>query len=223
MEGLAPAPEKRFEAMKKLAAAGILTGTCLMPVLPGLGDDDENMREVVRHTADHGGKFVLFGGLTLSDQQRTYYLDVINKNFPEVMHHYRSCYPSGSYGPVEQWSHQRQVKVYEWCQQYGIKDRMPRPIIRGDKRELNKRIVEELSYQEHLLDLKRASEQRKWSVRNAANAIEDLEQNVGLVYQIMGMKGLQSIAGIDPEMAREVERLIHLYKKTTSGNIPEVV
>lgn len=35
MEGLAPPPDKRFAAMQKLAEAGIPTGTCFMPILPG--------------------------------------------------------------------------------------------------------------------------------------------------------------------------------------------
>jgi DNA repair photolyase len=34
MECLAPPAEKRFAAMEQLARAGILTGTCMMPILP---------------------------------------------------------------------------------------------------------------------------------------------------------------------------------------------
>ena len=35
MENLAPPPEKRFAAMEQIAHAGILTGTCMMPILLG--------------------------------------------------------------------------------------------------------------------------------------------------------------------------------------------
>jgi DNA repair photolyase len=214
MEGLAPDVEKRFDAMEKLAAAGILTGTCLMPVLPGIGDDDENLKEVVRRTAACGGKFVLFGGLTLADQQRDYYMQVLEQQFPGLVDHYQTWYPPGSYGPTETWTHRRAVLVHEWCHQFGIKDRMPRPVITGEKRELNRRIVEELSYQEHLMQLNRASEQQIWVKRKAAWAIEDLEQDIGLVYRVMGLKGLQGIPGVGPRMAPDIERLIQSIQKS---------
>ena len=55
MEHLAPPSKKRFEAMEKIAEAGIPVGTCMMPILPGLCDDAANLEAVVRWTADHGG------------------------------------------------------------------------------------------------------------------------------------------------------------------------
>jgi DNA repair photolyase len=218
MEGLAPPAEKRFDAMKKLASAGLLTGTCLMPVLPGIGDDEESLKDVVRWTSDNGGKFVLFGGLTLADQQRDYYLGVIDQHFPDVADTYRKCYPAGSYGPNPEWSHRRAILIHEWCEQFGIQDRMPRPVIPGDKRELNKWIVEKLAYREHLLELNRAPEQQVWRYRKAAWGIEDLEQDIRLVYRVMGVKGLQSIPDMDPTIAVEIEKLIHGYEKPTSRN-----
>jgi DNA repair photolyase len=225
MEGLAPPSEKRFEAMEKLSAAGILTGTALMPVLPGMGDDEQNLKDVVRWTANHGGKFVLFGGLTLANQQRDYYLQVIDQHFPELSDRYRKSYPTGSYGPSAEWSHRREVRIHEWCEQYGISDRMPRPVIPGDKRELNKRIVERLAYQEHLLGLNKAPEYEIWKYRKAAWAIEDLEQDIGLVHRLMGVKGLSSIPSVTSDMAKEIEQYILSFKKSTPGKnstMPEV-
>ena len=73
MEAMAPPAAKRFAAMREIADAGILTGTCMMPILPDLCDDDANLENVVRWTAEHGGKFVLAGGLTLSEQQRQFF------------------------------------------------------------------------------------------------------------------------------------------------------
>jgi len=40
------------------------------------------------------------------------------------------------------------------CEQYGISDRMPRPIIPGDKRTLNKLVVEALVNQAYYMELK---------------------------------------------------------------------
>ncbi|MBN2549733.1 MAG: hypothetical protein JXB15_11280 [Anaerolineales bacterium] len=44
-----------------------------------------------------------------------------------------------------------------------------------------------------------------WAYRKAAWAVEDLQQDIGLVYQQMGIRGLESIPGVGPQMALEVE------------------
>ena len=56
--------------MEEIAKAGILTGISMMPILPGLCDTRENLEAAIRCTANHGGRFVIAGGLTLADQQR---------------------------------------------------------------------------------------------------------------------------------------------------------
>jgi len=81
MENLAPHMEKRYEAMEQIAKAGILTGISMMPILPGLCDTDENLEATVRWTANHGGRFVIAGGLTLADQQRDYFFGVLRDRF----------------------------------------------------------------------------------------------------------------------------------------------
>jgi len=85
---------------------------------------------------------------------------------------------------------------------------MPRPIIPGDKRELNKHIVEALANQCYWMELDNAPGQRVWAYRKAAWAIEDLEQDLGLVYQQMGRKGLESIENVGPRLAEVVEKLL---------------
>jgi hypothetical protein len=99
-------------------------------------------------------------------------------------------------------------RVRELCRQYGIADRMPRPVIAGDKQELNKRIVEALANQCYWMELDNAPGQRVWAYRKAAWAIEDLEQDVGLIYRQMGRKGLESIENVGPRLAEVVEDLI---------------
>ena len=47
-----------------------------------------------------------------------------------------------------------------------------------------------------------------WAYRKAAWAIEDLEQDVGLVYGQMGRKGLESIDSVEPRLAAVVENLL---------------
>jgi DNA repair photolyase len=207
MERLAPATEKRFKAMERLATAGILTGTVAMPLLPGLCDDDRNLQSLTRWTAGHGGIFVLGGGLTLADQQKEFFMRVLWQKCPDLVPLYARLYPEGSYSQAQPWRNVG-LRIREYCQQAGISDRIPRPVIQGEKRELNKRLVEQLANQCYWLELENAPSREVWEYRKAAWAIEDLEQDVGLVYRHLGRKGLESIENIEPRLAEEVEVLL---------------
>jgi DNA repair photolyase len=208
MEQLAPPPEKRFAAMEQFAQAGILTGTCMMPVLPELCDTDENLDSVVRWTAEHGGQFVMAGDLTLADQQRDYFLGVLDERFPDLADHYRDLYPEGSYGPARSNWNQIALRLKELCEQYGISDRIPRPIIPGDKRTLNKRIVEALANELYYMELNGEPSRRVWAYRKAAWAIEDTPQDLALIYGQMGVKGLEGIENVGAKLAEVIEDLL---------------
>jgi DNA repair photolyase len=208
IEGLAPPPEKRFAAMQKIAQAGLLTGTVCMPILPGFCDDDANLEAIVRWTAAHGGKFVIASGLTLANQQKQHFLEYLHQRFPDRVDHYQILYPPGSYGPINWPWKQIALRLKALCQQYGITDRMPRPIIPGEKRALNKRVVEVLANRLYDLELSNPPPARVWAYRKAAWAIEDMEQDIGLVYRQLGIKGLQSIPGVGPRLGKDIEKLI---------------
>ncbi|MEW5869734.1 MAG: radical SAM protein [Chloroflexota bacterium] len=208
MEHLAPPAEKRFAAMRAFAQAGIPTGTCFMPVLPGLCDDDENLQNVVRWTAENGGQFVLTGGLTLSDQQRRYFFDVLSQRFPDLLPLYQRYYPPGSYGPAGWRWPELALRLRQLCQPAGLRDRIPRPVIPGEKRARNKRVVEVLADRLYLMELQNEAQHRLWAYRKAAWAIEDLEQDVGLIHAQMGVKGLASIPNVGPKLAKEIEGIL---------------
>ena len=207
-EPAVPMPPRRFKAMEQFAKADILTGTSFMPILPGIYDDDDNLESVVRWTRDHGGSFVLAGGLTLSDKQKAYFLKQLARIYPQKMPVYEQLYPQGSYGPPRGYWHRLGQRVAELCQKYGISDRMPRPIIRGEKRATNKRIAEHLAIKTYRLELAEAQGYRIWAYRKAAWALDDLEQDVRLIYERMGVKGLESIPNVGKKLAREVEQQI---------------
>ena len=210
-EHLAPPAEKRFEAMRTLAEAGIPTGTVAMPLLPGLCDTDENLQTLVRATLDYGGQFILPSSLTLSDQQRTFFLRALKQHCPELVESYERWYPAGhSYSPTggRAWNDIAQ-SLRRFCQTAGLADRIPRPIIPGEKRALNKRVVEHLAAELYTLEISAAPQHRQWAYRKAAWAIEDLEQELGLFYRMMGRKGLESLPGIGVRMAGVIEKLLH--------------
>jgi hypothetical protein len=206
LERLAPNAKKRFLAMEQVAKAGILTGTVAMPLLPGLCDDERNLQLLATWTAGQGGSFVLGGGLTLADQQKEFFLRVLQEDHPDLLALYTRLYPQGSYAQAQPWN-RIGLRIRENCLGEGISDRIPRPVIPGEKRALNKRIVEKLAYKLHLLELDNEPSGRIWAYRKAAWAVEDLEQDISLIQRSMGIKGLEAIPNISPALAKEIESI----------------
>ena len=84
IEPQAPSPARRLEAVRQLAAAGLFTGILLMPVLPFLEDCPENITNLLEAVADAGAKFVYpFFGVTMRQGQREYFLQHLDKAFPD--------------------------------------------------------------------------------------------------------------------------------------------
>jgi hypothetical protein len=151
------------------------------------------------------------GDLTLADQQRDFFFGVLDEEFPDLADRYRRLYPEGSYGPARSNWKQFALRLKELCVAYGIRDRLPRPIIPGDKRALNKRVVEALANEVYDMELRGEAKHRIWAYRKAAWAIEDTPQDLGLIYHTMGRKGLESIQNVGPKMAQVVEALLQQW------------
>ena len=121
----APRIEGRFRAMKKIADSGILTGTAFMPILPHICDDDSNLENVVRKTAENGGRFVLAAGLTMSGAQARFFLDALRKYDAALVEKYEELYGT-AYSPLDtKYSGRIGFKVRDLCARYGILDRLP--------------------------------------------------------------------------------------------------
>ncbi len=218
MENLAPPAKKRFDAMQKIAIAGIPVGVCMMPILPGLCDDSSNLESVVQWTADHGGTFLIASGLTLADQQKDYFFDILLKRFPDLLVLYKRLYPPKSYGQVGDRWRETALRIREACVKYGISDRVPRPIIPGEKRARNKRVVELLATRLYEMELNAEPEHQLWNYRKAAWAIEDMPEDISLVYRTFGLKGVENIPDVGQEMGRTVEKLILKDNPTKKQN-----
>ncbi len=79
IEPYAPSPTKRLAAIKELSEAGIYVGVLLMPLLPWITDNEENVRDVINKVHENGGKYIIpFMGVTLRDRQRDYFYTKIS-------------------------------------------------------------------------------------------------------------------------------------------------
>jgi DNA repair photolyase len=89
----APLPSARLAAMQALAARGIPVGTSLMPVLPFLEDNTDNITAIVEQTAAHGGSFLIpWFGMSLRDRQRDWYYHELDRRFPGLREKYEQRY-----------------------------------------------------------------------------------------------------------------------------------
>lgn len=76
-------PSLRFNAMEKLASAGIYTGVTMMPILPFINHRPENITEIMRMAASSGASYVLpMFGVTLREGSRDFFYSALDKHFP---------------------------------------------------------------------------------------------------------------------------------------------
>ena len=84
---------KRFEAIRELATNGIFTGVLLMPILPYINDTEENIKTIINKAAEAGAKFVYaMFGVTLRENQRDYFYQKLDENFPGMKKRYIEKY-----------------------------------------------------------------------------------------------------------------------------------
>ena len=80
---------KRFSAIKELSDNGIFAGILLMPVLPFLEDNEENISSIVNHAHENGAKFIYPAfGVTLRKNQREWYYKKLDETFPGIKQKY---------------------------------------------------------------------------------------------------------------------------------------
>jgi DNA repair photolyase len=95
-----PNPRARLEAVATLAAAGIRTGVLVAPLMPGINDDPEQVREILRLCGEAGADYVTGIALHLRREVRQVFMEWLRANRPELVDRYRDLYRRGAYAPV---------------------------------------------------------------------------------------------------------------------------
>jgi len=92
-----PPPDRRVEALRRLATMGIPCGVLVAPVLPGLSDSEAQLREVVEACADAGATSVAGVALHLRGSVRGHYLDWLQGARPDLVRLHRDRFRHGAY------------------------------------------------------------------------------------------------------------------------------
>lgn len=116
----APLSSARFETLRTLSSAGIYCGITLMPVLPYITDDPENIEQLVVKAKEAGAGYILGAmGMTLREGQREYYYEQLDKKFPGLKENYMVRYGHDYSCNVPE--HNRLWKIFhETCLKVGL-------------------------------------------------------------------------------------------------------
>ena len=119
----------RFAALQKVIRAGLPGGVMFMPILPEIGDNDENMHAIIGRAKEVGAEFVLPAGLTLKPgRNKDAFFQVITEHFPEKLSLYKDIYRLNNKYGIPDTSKCINVakKGHELCKEFGLPDRIPR-------------------------------------------------------------------------------------------------
>lgn len=204
-EPRSPGLKRRLQAMESLASAGILVGTALIPILPFVGDDEAHLEDAVLATKDHGGSFVLGGGLTMDGLQAERTLNAVRQVDPAQETNWRRLYDwqegkKPNYSPPGEYTARQGSMVRELCARHGLKDRMPRYVPQGPL-TVNKLIAERLFLKTYELELEQAKGYRIWAYRKAAWTVDEWPESVAQIYRARGESGLRELPGIGKSLA----------------------
>ena len=99
-EPRSPNPSARLDAVAELARAGVRTGVLVAPLMPGINDSPEQVREVVRLATEAGASYIAGIALHLRRGVREVFVEWLAEHRPELMPRYEALYRRGAYLPI---------------------------------------------------------------------------------------------------------------------------
>jgi DNA repair photolyase len=115
-------PRQRLKAVQTLVEAGIKTGVGMAPILPGISDRPEQLRDVVRAAREAGATGVWANLLFLRPGTREHFLSHLAEDWPEQLPHYEELYADRAYLGAELMKPVRE-QVSRLAREYDIADR----------------------------------------------------------------------------------------------------
>jgi DNA repair photolyase len=115
-------PRQRLRAITKLVEAGIDARVGMAPILPGISDRPEQLREVVRAAREAGATGIWANLLFLRPGTREHFLTHLAEDWPEQLPHYEQLYAGRAYLGSEDQKPVR-VEVARLARELGVRDR----------------------------------------------------------------------------------------------------
>ncbi len=135
-EPMASSSLERIRALNKFREEGIPSGAYITPVIPFIGDTDENLNSIFTELKSANSEFVITGGLTLKPgRNKEHFMQIIQNKYPSLYSSYNKLYsnnnPFGQPDPEKAQEFQLTKPVlrgYQLAKEYGINFFEPRYI-----------------------------------------------------------------------------------------------
>jgi DNA repair photolyase len=115
-------PRQRLRALKQLVGAGVDARVGMAPILPGVSDRPEQLREVVRAAREAGATGIWANLLFLRPGTREHFLQHLAEDWPEQLPQYEALYEGRAYlGAAEAKPVRQQVSAL--AREFEIEDR----------------------------------------------------------------------------------------------------
>lgn len=132
---------QRLKAIKQLSDNGLFVGVLMMPILPFITDQEDDIKQLVKLAYEAGAKFIYtYMGVTLRDRQRDYFYRQLEKNFKGLKSKYIKTYGMKYECKVD--DYQRLYRVFQnECDKYGILYNMQDIIQAYKKTNINEQLT----------------------------------------------------------------------------------
>jgi len=212
-EPFAPSPEKRLETIRKLNEAGIHAGINFIPIIPYLLDDSDNIEEVIKRASEHA-KYILIGTMTLRSNQRIRFMELLKRNFPELVEKYEKLYGKQE-SPPKDYIVKLNKRAFEFCRKYGIKNYILPPVFEKfstqktltgeDYRKENFEVATLSLLIAFFKEFKSADPYSAWIYHKVSENIENLNESIKEIYR---RKELRKIPGVGESISRVIEEFL---------------
>jgi DNA repair photolyase len=208
LEPFSPPPERRIEAMKKLAEAGIRAGVDFTPIIPFILDDDNNIQEVVRKASENNAEYILPGsGMTLRSNQRIRWFDLLKENWPGLVEKYEKLYGE-SQEPDREYVVKINRKAFEICKEFNIKTYIQPPDFERPLKE-NFEVANLLLLVAYFKERRTGNPYAAWAYHKAAQNIEGLKESIR---DICNKSKLEEIPGVGENLAEVIREFLDAGK-----------
>jgi DNA repair photolyase len=120
VEPFSAPPSARFRALERLAGEGIEARIALMPTLPFLEDNWENVSAIVERAHACGVAVIVpWFGMSLRDRQRAYFYHRLDELFPGIRAKYEAAYGNDYMCPSPD-AKELSQRFTQLCASYGI-------------------------------------------------------------------------------------------------------
>ena len=131
LEPRAPRPDLRFEAVRKLRAAGLTAGILCSPLLPGITDSAAAIDAMAKRAAEAGASFFAAQPLFLKTCSRPTFFQFVEEHFPELKKDYAARFANVDFATG---AYRRELaeRVAQACRKHGLAARSSDALLTRD-------------------------------------------------------------------------------------------